>query len=141
MLHTLRPRMTMTKVHVQEQIGESYCGLFAIAFALVNGQDPAALTFDQAAMKKHLWLCWQRKQLEPFPTTKKLKFKNRVTGREVDTIYYLCRGIWVIEQHDVPVHAPNGTTKVAGCLQLTYLTILGSVSCALETLYNCLYYN
>ena len=87
MLHTLRPRTTMTKVRVQEQIGESDCGLFAIALALVNGQDPAALTFDQAAMKKHLWLCLQRKQLEPFATTKKLKFKNRVTEREVDNIY------------------------------------------------------
>ena len=30
------------------------------------------------------------------------------------------------------VHAPNGTTKVACCLQITYLTIFGSVSCALE---------
>ena len=32
------------------------------------------------------------------------------------------------------VHAPNDTTKVECCLylRLTYLTILGSVSCALE---------
>ena len=70
---------------------------FAIAFAvaLVNGQDPAALTFDQGAMRNHL--CLQRKQLEPFPTTQKLKFKNnRVTGREVESIYCLCRGICVI---------------------------------------------
>ena len=103
-LHTLRPRMTMTKVRVQEQIGGSDCGLFAIAFAvaLVNGQDPAALTFDQGAMRKHLRLCLQRKQLEPFPTTKELKFKkNRVTGREVDSIYCLCRGIWVVGEDDM----------------------------------------
>ena len=76
---------------------------FAIAFAvaLIIGQDPAALTFDQGAARKHLQLCLQRKQLEPFPTTKKLKFKkNRVTGREVDSIYCLGRGIWVIGQYD-----------------------------------------
>ena len=68
--------MTITKVHVQDQIGRLTCGLFAIAFAvaLVNSQDPAALTFEQGAMWKHLWLCLQRKQLELFPTTKKLKF-------------------------------------------------------------------
>ncbi len=55
--------MTMTKVCVQEQIGGLDCGLFAIAFAvvLINGQDPAALTFDQGAARKHLQLCLQRK--------------------------------------------------------------------------------
>ena len=33
-LHNLRPRMTMTKVCVQQQTGGSDCGLFAIAFAV-----------------------------------------------------------------------------------------------------------
>ena len=91
--------MTMMKVRVKEQIGGLDCGLFVIAFAvaLINGQDPAALTFDQGAMRNPL--CLQRKQLEPFPTTKKLKFKkNRVTVRD---IYCLCRGIWVIGQDDM----------------------------------------
>ena len=87
-LHTLRPKITMTKVHVQQQIGTSDCGLFAIAFAvaLVNVQDPAALIFDQGVMRQHL----------------RLKFKkNRVAGREVESIYCLCRGIWVIGEDDV----------------------------------------
>ena len=104
MLHTLRPRMTMTKVRVQEQIGGWDCGLFAIPFAvaLVNGQDPAALTFDQKVMRKHLLLCLQRKQLKPFLTTRKLKFKkSRMTGRKVESLYRLCRGIWVIGQDDI----------------------------------------
>ena len=63
MLHTLRPRMTMTKVRVQQQVGGPDCGLFAIAFAMafVNGQDPAALPFDQGVVRKHLRLCLQRK--------------------------------------------------------------------------------
>ena len=64
--------------------------------------DPAALTFDQGAARKHLRLCLQRKQLELFLTTKELKFtKNRVTGREVESIYCLCRGIWVIGEDDM----------------------------------------
>ena len=134
--------MTMMKVRVQKQIGRSDCDLIAIAFAvvLVNGQDPAALTFDQGAMRKHLWLCLHTKQLKPFPTSKKPKFKDRVIGREVEIIYCFCRGIWVIGQGDMyqcSAYAPNGTTKVTCCLylQLTYLTILGSVSCALEHWY------
>ena len=103
MLHTLRPRMAMMKMCIQEQIGGSDCGLFAIAFAvaLVNSQDPAALTFDQEAMRKHHRLYRQRKQLKPFPTTRSWKFKNRVTGRVVESIYCLCRGIWVIGQDDM----------------------------------------
>ena len=59
-----------------------------------------------------------------------------MTEREVESIYCFCRGIWVIGQDDCTsvVHAPNGTTKVECCLylQLTYLTILGTVSCVLE---------
>ena len=53
--------MTMMKVRVQQQFGGPDCGLFAIAFAmaLVNGQDPAALTFDQGVARKHLRLCLQ----------------------------------------------------------------------------------
>ena len=104
MLHTLRPRMTMTKVCVQQQTGGSECGLCAIAFAvaLVHGQDPACLTFDQEATWKHLRLCLQRQRLDLFPTTKQLKFKkNRVVGREVENIYCLCRGIWVVGEDDM----------------------------------------
>ena len=104
MLHTLRPRMTMTKVCVQQQTGGSDCGLFAIAFAvaLVHGQDPATLTFNQGAMREHLRLCLLRQQMKPFPTTRKLKFKkNRVVGRDIESIYCLCRGIWVIGEDDM----------------------------------------
>ena len=71
-LHSLRPRMTMTKVCVQQQAGGSDCGLFAIAFAvaLAHGQDPATLMFDQQAMREHLRLYLQR--MDPFPSLKKL---------------------------------------------------------------------
>ena len=86
------------EVCTQQQTGGSDCGLFAIAFAvtLVHGQDPACLTFDQAAMRQHLRLCLQRKRLDPFSTVKQLKLKkNRVVGREVETIYCLyCLGRW-----------------------------------------------
>ena len=89
----------MTKVCVQQQTGGSDFGLFVIAFAvaLAHGQDPATLTFDQQAMREHLRLCLQAKRVDPFPTLKKLKFKkNRVVGREVESLYCLCRGIWVV---------------------------------------------
>ena len=134
--------MTMTKVRVQEQMGGSNCGLFAIAFAvaLVNGQDPAALTFDQGAMRKHLRLCLQRKQLELFLTTKELKFtKNRVTGREVESIYCLCRGIWVIGEDDMYQCSACSQWYHESCMLslspahiFNHTYVLGSVSCALE---------
>ena len=76
--------------------------VIAFAVALVHGQDPAALTFNQGAMREHLRLCLLRQQMKPFPTTRELKFKkNRVVGREIESIYCLCRGIWVIGEDDM----------------------------------------
>ena len=94
----------MTKVCVHQQTDGSDCGLIVIAFAvaLVHGQDPTCLTFDQVALRQHLSLCLQRQQLDPFPTVKQMKFKkNRVVGREVENIYCLCRGIWVVGKDDL----------------------------------------
>ena len=42
-----------------------------------------------------------RQWLDPFPTTKQVKFINRVVGREVENIYCLCRGIWVVGEDDM----------------------------------------
>ena len=77
-------KMTMMKVRVQQQIAASDCGLFAIAFAvaLVNGQDPAALTFDQGVMRQHLRLCLQRQQMEPFPTIQEAEVQEEQSGWE-----------------------------------------------------------
>ena len=103
-LQTLRPRMTMTRVSVQQQSGGSDCGVFAIAFAvaLAHGQDPATLTFNQGVMREHLRFCLQTKKMEPFPTTKQLKFKKkRVVGRELEALYCVCRGIWVVGEDDM----------------------------------------
>ena len=103
-LHSLRPRMTMAKVCVQQRTGGSDCGVFAIAFAvaLAHGQDPATLTFDQRAMREHLRHCLKAKRMDPYPTSKRLKFKkNRVIGRELESVYCVCRGIWVVGEDDM----------------------------------------
>ena len=40
--------------------------------------------------------------MDPFPTTKRLKFKNnRVIGRELESVYCVCRGIWVVGEDDM----------------------------------------
>ena len=54
---------------VQSQIGDSDCGLFAIAFAiaLCNRDDPSHLTFDQVKMRPHLVECFATGKMTPFP--------------------------------------------------------------------------
>ena len=107
--------MTMTKVCVQQQTGGSDCGGFAIdwpvAAALAHDQDPAIQTFNQGAMREHLRLCLQAKRMDPFPTQKKLNFKNRMVGREVESLYCTAGGSGLLERLTCTsaVHAPSGT--------------------------------
>ena len=54
----------------QKQEGGRDCGLFSIAniTALAFGLDPTIVTFDQAAMRRHLVWCMEKHTLIPFPT-------------------------------------------------------------------------
>ena len=63
---------------VNKQAGFDDCGVFAAAYctALVNGQDPSTLVYDQGSMRKHLELCLSRRKngtISKYKTLKKWK--------------------------------------------------------------------
>ena len=53
----------------QRQQGGSDCGLFAIAYAvdLAMGTDPATITYDQRAMRRHLMRSLEQGAITQFP--------------------------------------------------------------------------
>lgn len=62
--------MQLLMAPLQKQVGGVDCGLFSIAVitALAFHVNPANITFDQAAMRKHLVSCFETQYLRPFPT-------------------------------------------------------------------------
>lgn len=58
-------RVTVTMC--QTQVGESDCGVFAIAFALAAGVPLENVMFDQPQMRPHLYHCLQTEILAMFP--------------------------------------------------------------------------
>ena len=57
-------------VQVQKQEGGKDCGLFSIVVttALAFRLDPAAIAFNQAAMRQHLEQSFEKQTFMPFPT-------------------------------------------------------------------------
>ena len=56
-------------INVQRQIGTDDCGLFGIAHAtlLCFGSDPYLLKYDQRQMRDHLYNCYEKRSMTPFP--------------------------------------------------------------------------
>ncbi|KAL5509803.1 hypothetical protein EMCRGX_G005233 [Ephydatia muelleri] len=62
-----------TRFHkTQSQIGSSYCGVFAIAFAtdLAFGLKPASHHYEQDTLRPHFLECLKSEQMTPFPSKK-----------------------------------------------------------------------
>ena len=59
MMFTDKKSITIHQVHIQQQMGGSNCGLFAIAnaAALCNGKDPGTIMYIQRLMREHLRRC------------------------------------------------------------------------------------
>ena len=59
--------ISMKKVQVQAGIKD--CGVFAIAFitSIVNGEDPCDVFYKQENMRKHLFDCFEKLIITPFP--------------------------------------------------------------------------
>ena len=66
------PELVVSVPHVQQQQGNTDCGLFAIAFILhvALGDDLESIIFNQSQMHPHLLKCFQKKKLEAFPHEK-----------------------------------------------------------------------
>ena len=62
LMQSRKKLVTVEFVDVQEQKGASDCGLFALAYitSICNGQDPATLLYDQAAMRPQLRECFEK---------------------------------------------------------------------------------
>ena len=60
MMHSDKKAISIRTVHIQQQMGGSDCGLFAIAnaTALCYGKDSGTLAFDQKIMREHLRKCF-----------------------------------------------------------------------------------
>ena len=70
------PTFERRKCH--RQMGVNDCGVFAIAYAvaLMNGNEPDGMVFDQSKMRKHLLRCLENQKLEPFPIYRYSKSLN-----------------------------------------------------------------
>ena len=64
-LHTESPAICLQFMNVQMQAGGYDCGLFAVAFAtaLTFGESPGQYHFAQEKMRRHLWSCFERRQV------------------------------------------------------------------------------
>ena len=93
LLHTNEGSILVQYMHMQDQGGGSDCGLFAIATAttICNGQDPAALQFDQSHMRQHLLNAFETNILMPFPSRKVAKRKPLIVFRERIHVHVVVR--------------------------------------------------
>ena len=86
--------ITVTYPPVQWQSGASDCGIFALAFAtsLCLGQDPAAVSYDQAHMRSHLLACLTSSKITPFPQRVHSRRVNmQKPHTELLPVFCLCR--------------------------------------------------
>ena len=61
--------LVINSVPVQQQIGGSDCGVFAVAYLieLLHGHDPSKSRFIQKQMRNHMLQCSQSECWKPFP--------------------------------------------------------------------------
>ena len=80
-------------VHIQQQIGGSDCGLFAIAntVALYHGKDPGTLLFNQKVMREHLRKCFVAGILTEFPCRQIERRVPQIVHTEWVRVYCVCR--------------------------------------------------
>ena len=95
----LRPQEHNIKflcVDMQHQSDTNSCGLFAIAVAtelVTAGGNPATCKWDKERMRHHLRLCFERKELKPFPRIGERRVHPSSRFKQVVTekIYCECR--------------------------------------------------
>lgn len=86
------PHLVIHAPPVQQQKGDSDCGVYAIGFALhaALGDTIKDIEFDQPRMRDHLLDCFRKKELTRFPTIKKCSMRfNHFPYREIE-LYCSC---------------------------------------------------
>ncbi|XP_041452595.1 uncharacterized protein LOC121405721 [Lytechinus variegatus] len=89
---------TQISVEIQPvQLSKDFtdCGLFAIAFAVsvLYSEDPALVCYDITSMRDHLYHCFQKRSLIPFPKIDKSMERTVKRTISVD-VFCLCRMPW-----------------------------------------------
>ena len=71
LLHTSKPRLTLTFVDLHKQDRFNDCGVFAVTFttALCFAQQPGKYIFNQTQMRPHLLRCLEMGNFTMFPIT------------------------------------------------------------------------
>ena len=92
LVHCTSKTFTVGFSNVYKQSGSADCGLFSIAYItdLAFGKDPSLHVYQQSGMREHLFKCFQKKQLEPFPVLRERRVTNRFKFVKVEVHCY-CR--------------------------------------------------
>ena len=92
-LHSPLPVITVQCLNVQQQLGGTDCGLFALTFitALCHGDDPTSLYFDQENMRSHLIARFESGEATPFPVIKKQTRRKRLVHTVHINLHCVCR--------------------------------------------------
>ena len=71
------------KCPVQNQVGGSDCGLFAMAFAvsICLGVNPSKFIYDQEKMRRHLTECLENQKFSNFPFSVNTNWKKQVANK------------------------------------------------------------
>jgi len=68
-------------VSVQQQSGQSECGLYAMAFAadLCVNIDPCSQVYYESKLRSHLLKCFVSQKITPFPSRRRRMLEERIT--------------------------------------------------------------
>ena len=93
MMHSDKKAISIRTVHIQQEIGGSDCGLFAIAnaTALCHGKYPGTLAFNQKPMRDHLRKCLAAGTLTEFPCRQVEARVPQIVRFERVRVYCVCR--------------------------------------------------
>lgn len=92
-LYSPDTKLTVNVINVQQQDGFDDCGLHAIAMAtdLCGGRDPVGRRYFQSRMRCHLQMCFEKCEIDFFPSTSRVPVANRIGHQCVVSVYCLCR--------------------------------------------------
>lgn len=94
LLHSDKEEISFHSMHIQQQVGVSDCGVYALAVAtsLCYGEDPTIIEWTQSQMRAHLVTCLQSDEMRPFPRGSiNPSMKGQIKKTVVHKIHCVCR--------------------------------------------------
>ena len=85
---------TIKSMCMQQQKGDDSCGLYsmAVATALCNKQNPAAIEWNQALMWQHLLDCFEEEKMTLFPVANHVSnVKETIKTTVMENLHCICR--------------------------------------------------